>query len=107
MKTITQSLLDEVTGRLAAEFQPEQVWLFGSHAWGQPDDGSDLDLFVVIPQSDETPVRRFKFKVIDLKAFIYRNKHILKRGSQLGNAFNTDISHTTFENGYLSMNCTK
>jgi hypothetical protein len=28
MKPISQELLDEVTGRLAAEFQPEQVWLF-------------------------------------------------------------------------------
>lgn len=25
---------------------------------GQPDDGSDLDLLVVVPQSDENPVRR-------------------------------------------------
>lgn len=58
MKTISQDLLNEVTSRLAAEFQPEQVWLFGSHAWGQPDEGSDLDLLVVVPQSDETPVRR-------------------------------------------------
>lgn len=58
MKTISQDLLNEVTGRLAAEFQPEQVWLFGSHAWGQPDEGSDLDLLVVVRQSDETPVRR-------------------------------------------------
>ena len=58
MKNISQDLLNEVTGRLAAEFQPEQVWLFGSHAWGQPDEGSDLDLLVVVPQSEETPVRR-------------------------------------------------
>jgi predicted nucleotidyltransferase len=58
MKTISQDLLDEVTGRLAAEFHPEQVWLFGSHAWGQPDEGSDLDLLVVVSESDETPVRR-------------------------------------------------
>ena len=58
MKAISQDLLNEVTSRLAAEFQPEQVWLFGSHAWGQPDEGSDLDLLVVVPQSEETPVRR-------------------------------------------------
>ena len=58
MKTISQDLLAEVTKRLAAEFQPEQVWLFGSHAWGEPDEGSDLDLLVVVPQGDETPVRR-------------------------------------------------
>ena len=34
VKTVSQDLLDEVTRRLAAEFKPEQVWLFGSHAWG-------------------------------------------------------------------------
>lgn len=58
MKTISQDLLKEVTKRLAAEFQPEQVWLFGSHAWGQPDEGSDLDLLVVVRESQEPPVRR-------------------------------------------------
>ena len=58
MKNVSQDLLDEATRRLVAEFQPEQVWLFGSYAWGQPDEGSDLDLLVVVPQSDETPVRR-------------------------------------------------
>lgn len=58
MKAINQNLLDEVTARLAAEFQPEQVWLFGSYAWGEPDEDSDLDLLVVVSHSDETPVRR-------------------------------------------------
>ncbi len=58
MKPISQDLLNEVTRRLAEEFRPEQVWLFGSHAWGEPDEGSDLDLLVVVPQSEETPVRR-------------------------------------------------
>ena len=57
MKTLDQALLREVTNRLEAEFQPEQVWLFGSRAWGQPDEGSDIDLLVVLRESDETPVR--------------------------------------------------
>jgi predicted nucleotidyltransferase len=58
METVGQDVLDEVTRRLTAEFQPEQVWLFGSHAWGKPDEGSDLDLMVVVSHSDEPPVRR-------------------------------------------------
>src|SRR5437016_10944435 len=58
MKAVSQELLDEVTRRLNAEFHPEQVWLFGSHAWGQPDEGSDLDLLVVVRESTESPVRR-------------------------------------------------
>jgi predicted nucleotidyltransferase len=58
VETVSADLLNEVTRRLVAEFKPEQVWLFGSHAWGQPDEGSDLDLLVIVPQSDESPVRR-------------------------------------------------
>ena len=58
MKTLNENLLQTVTQRLVAEFQPEQVWLYGSHAWGTPHADSDVDLLVVVPQSDETPIRR-------------------------------------------------
>lgn len=58
MKTLEEDLLKTVTKKLVAEFQPEQVWLYGSHAWGTPHDDSDVDLLVVVPHSDETPIRR-------------------------------------------------
>ena len=58
MKTLDDSLLQTATQRLVAEFQPDQIWLFGSHAWGNPHDDSDVDLLVVVPHSDETPIRR-------------------------------------------------
>jgi predicted nucleotidyltransferase len=58
METLSQDLIAEVTRRLEAEFKPEQIWLFGSHAWGRPDEGSDIDLLVVVAESSEPPVRR-------------------------------------------------
>ena len=58
MKTLDATLLQTATQRLVAEFQPEQIWLFGSHAWGEPHADSDVDLLVVVPHSDETPIRR-------------------------------------------------
>lgn len=58
MKTLDENLLETATQRLVAEFQPEQVWLYGSHAWGNPHDDSDVDLLVVVPHSDEAPIRR-------------------------------------------------
>jgi predicted nucleotidyltransferase len=58
VKTLDDHLLRTATERLVAEFQPEQIWLFGSHAWGHPHEDSDVDLLVVIPHSDETPIRR-------------------------------------------------
>jgi predicted nucleotidyltransferase len=49
MKVLSPSLLAEMTQRLVAEFQPECVVLFGSHAWGVPNEHSDVDLLVVLP----------------------------------------------------------
>ena len=37
-----------------ATYQPEQIVLFGSHAWDEPDKSSDVDLLVVVSESAET-----------------------------------------------------
>jgi predicted nucleotidyltransferase len=51
MQTIAHDLLAEITRRLVAELQPEQVILFGSHAWGIPNEHSDIDLLVIVPEN--------------------------------------------------------
>jgi predicted nucleotidyltransferase len=58
MKTIPQGLLDKAIDRLKAEFQPDEIFLYGSHAWGTPHDNSDVDLLVIVPDSQEPPIRR-------------------------------------------------
>lgn len=58
MKTIPAELLQEITRRLVAEFKPEQIILFGSHAWGVPGDDSDIDLLVITSDSPERPAQR-------------------------------------------------
>lgn len=58
VKVLDPDLLEAVKQRLVAEFQPEQIWLFGSHAWGAPTAESDVDLMVILSQSDERPIRR-------------------------------------------------
>jgi predicted nucleotidyltransferase len=58
VKTIQSALLTETVERLKYEFQPEEIYLFGSHAWGTPTEDSDVDLMVIVPGSDERPIRR-------------------------------------------------
>jgi predicted nucleotidyltransferase len=58
MQELSSLLLHEITERLVDEFQPEEIILFGSHAWGEPDEDSDLDLLVIISESDLSPARR-------------------------------------------------
>jgi uncharacterized protein len=56
--TLTEATLTEITRRLFATYQSEQVVLFGSHAWGTHDEDSDVDLLVVLAESDEPAYRR-------------------------------------------------
>lgn len=58
MKTISPVTRKEVIRRLVDEFQPERIYLFGSHAWGKPTDDSDMDLLVVVSESRENPIQR-------------------------------------------------
>ena len=60
MQVLESNILDEMVRRLVAEFQPEQIILFGSYAWGEPDDDSDVDLYVIVPESDEKPIKRMQ-----------------------------------------------
>ena len=58
MTSLDETLIESATKKLVTEFQPEQVWLFGSHAWGTPTEDSDLDFMVVVGESDEPAIRR-------------------------------------------------
>ncbi|HZL13489.1 MAG TPA: nucleotidyltransferase domain-containing protein [Verrucomicrobiae bacterium] len=60
MKIISQDLLDKAVERLKTEFQPEQIYLFGSHAWGTPTEDSDVDFMVIVRDSGEKAIRRMQ-----------------------------------------------
>lgn len=43
------SHIKKLCERIAREFKPEKIILFGSHAYGKPTAESDIDLLVVMP----------------------------------------------------------
>jgi nucleotidyltransferase-like protein len=53
MKTLAADLLNDAVQRLVKEFQPEAICLFGSHDWVTPTENSDLDSFVIVPESED------------------------------------------------------
>lgn len=57
MDALTQSQLDRITKRIVESFNPQQIILFGSHAYGQPTHDSDIDLLIVM-DSPERPIER-------------------------------------------------
>lgn len=54
----TEPLLSEVVERLRQALHPEDIYLFGSHAYGTPDRRSDLDLLVIVRESELSWYRR-------------------------------------------------
>ena len=44
----TRDDIDALARELAERFDPEQIILFGSHAYGEPTEDSDVDLVVVM-----------------------------------------------------------
>lgn len=58
MKKIAADALDNVVHRIIQAFYLEQIRLFGSQAWGQPNEDSDIELLVVPDTSSEPGYRR-------------------------------------------------
>ena len=48
-RTIIMPQIEDVGRRIAEEYQPDRVLLFGSYAWGAPTEDSDVDLLVILP----------------------------------------------------------
>jgi len=47
--TVQQRDIAALASEIAARFDPERIILFGSYAYGQPTEDSDVDLLVVMP----------------------------------------------------------
>jgi len=95
VKTLEQSLLDEVVQRLAEEFRPEQIFLFGSHAWGQPTEDSDVDLLVIVSASDERPAARAARAYRCLRKLLVPAEVLVKTRAELAR----------FQEVYASLEC--
>jgi predicted nucleotidyltransferase len=47
----------DLTAQIAREFNPDRIILFGSHAYGEPSNDSDVDILVVLSFKGK-PVRK-------------------------------------------------
>ena len=55
---IHKDLIEEVKNRLVKVYNPLEIYLFGSYAWGTPTEESDLDLLIVVEASEEKKYKR-------------------------------------------------
>jgi predicted nucleotidyltransferase len=58
---IDSDKISEVVNRIAINFNPDKIILFGSYANGIPDNGSDLDLLII--QETDLPMHKRGFDI--------------------------------------------
>jgi uncharacterized protein len=54
---ISFSQIQAFSQQIVEKFQPERIILFGSYAYGQPTEDSDVDLLIILP-FEELPVQK-------------------------------------------------
>jgi len=58
-KTETKSVITQIVQRIKNHLDPEKIILFGSYAYGEPRDNSDIDLLIV-KDLDKNEVRKHR-----------------------------------------------
>ena len=81
---ITQEKINKVAQKIAKEYSPEKIILFGSYAWGKPHKDSNVDLFIV-KKTDNTrncarEIDSFIFpRIFPMDLIVYTPEQIEKR----------------------------
>ncbi len=55
---INQQTINLIKDKLIEAYLPKKIYLFGSYAWGEPNEDSDLDLIIVVEESNEKFYKR-------------------------------------------------
>jgi predicted nucleotidyltransferase len=83
----SRQVIDEIVKKIVTEYSPQKVILFGSYAYGHPDEESDLDL-LVIKDTDKRPIERWmdikrilrdRNRIISVTPVVYTPKELQER----------------------------
>jgi len=96
---VAMGKIKELAGRIAKEFKPERIVLFGSYATGTPTVDSDVDLLVVMPFDGRSIDESVKIRLALRPAFpldlLIRTSEMIQERIRQGDTFLSDI----MENG--------
>lgn len=87
-----QAFVDQVVRR----FRPVAVILFGSHAYGEPTEHSDVDLMVIMPHRGSGAATATQIRLACPRAFpmdlIVRSPAEIRRRIRMGDSFVRDVT---------------
>ena len=92
MKTIRS-----LANHIAKKFNPEEIILFGSHAYGKPTEWSDVDLLVVMetPNGEMEAILKGADSLPDVPFgvdLLVRSREVLEKRKKFGDCFLREIT---------------
>lgn len=96
-KRIPMKTIRAIARHIAGKFGPEQIILFGSHAYGKPSAWSDVDLLVVMetPKGELETSLEIRETLPDITFgvdIVARSREVIEKRKQLGDWFLIDIT---------------
>lgn len=97
-KRIPMRTIRAIAKHIAEKYNPEEIILFGSHAYGKPTAWSDVDLLVVMdtPNGEEFEKSLEIRKSLPSLTFgldvVVRSRKVIERRKKLGDWFLVDIT---------------
>lgn len=94
-KKLPKNIIEEITRRIIANFDPQKVILFGSYAYGDPKPESDIDILVIMHTElseiqQAQAIRKSINPLFGLDLLVYKPDNISKR-IQWGDSFLKEI----------------
>jgi len=90
-------MLEKIVNRIVDNYNPEKIILFGSYAYGHPDEESDLDLLIIkksnLPRHKRArEVRKFLWGITDIpKDIIVYTQEEIDEWKNVEEAFITNV----------------
>ena len=95
---VSMASIEELGRKIAAEYRPERVVLFGSYARGNPTPDSDVDLLIVMPFEGKPVFKsvemRMKFRPAFPVDLILRTPEAVRQRIEMGDTFMRDVLRT-------------
>lgn len=66
LEDINKEVIENIISRMVKSYKPLAIYLFGSYAWGKPEKNSDIDLFIIIDQSNMNQADRIRVGLSEL-----------------------------------------
>jgi uncharacterized protein len=92
MKVLSEDIINKIIYYLVKEFAPEKIILFGSYVWGKPNEDSDLDLFVIVSESNISPAQRAARAHRCLRGLNFPKDILVKTSSEVEKFINVHAS---------------